>query len=138
MTCPELSDSAPKFSPGFRLSFVDVLVLIAGMAGAAYFGTQTWWIGLVIGFVVGHFFLFCNVFRMSRSLELIWAAGFLLLAGGTIAVDFPGWPTTMGLSLALTVAVIVTEMRRPSYHGVGWQKINPELPAWWAARTKSR
>lgn len=138
MTSAELSDSVPKFSPGFRLSVVDVLVLIVGTAGAVYFGLQTWWIGLVIGFVVGHFFLFCNVFRMSRPLELIWAAVFLLLAGGTIACDFPGWLATICLSLSVTVAVIMTEMKRPSYHGIAWQKVNPDLPDWWAAQTRPR
>ena len=45
------------FEPGFRLSLFDVLVLIAGMTGAIIFGAQVWWLGVVIGFVVGHFFL---------------------------------------------------------------------------------
>lgn len=136
MTSPEQSDLGQKFSPGFRLSALDVLVLIVGAASAVYFGIQTRWIGLVIGFVVGHFFLFCNVFRMSRPLELIWAAVFLVLASGTIASDLPGWPIAIGLSLSVTVAVIITEMKKPSYHGIGWQKINPGLPDWWAAQAR--
>jgi hypothetical protein len=28
--------------------------------------------------------------------------------------------------------VVVAEMLKPSYHGVGWQRINPRLPEWWA------
>jgi len=29
------------------------------------------------------------------------------------------------------VVVVVVQMRKPSYHGLGWQWINPELPNWW-------
>jgi len=32
----------------------------------------------------------------------------------------------------VTVAVVVVEMCKPSYHGVGWQRINPRLREWWA------
>jgi hypothetical protein len=27
-------------------------------------------------------------------------------------------------------------LKKPSYHGVGWRCINPELPAWWEANIK--
>ena len=135
MTITEPPGSHHHFSPGFRLSALDVIILIVGTAGAVIFGNQTWWIGLVIGFVVGHFFLFCNVFRMSRPLELAWATVFTGLAAGSIAAEFPSWIVTIVLSLCTTVSVVVLEMRRPSYHGVGWQKINPGLRERWEAQT---
>jgi hypothetical protein len=76
---------------------------------------------------VGHFFLFCNVFRVSRAPELVWAGVFLALAGSTIALGVPGWPATVAASLATTVVVVTLEMRKPSYHGIGWRRINPTL-----------
>lgn len=90
-----------------------------------------WSWGFVIAFVLGHFFLFCNVVRMARPLELAWAGVFVALAAATIMLDTPGWLVTASVSLAATVVVVMVETRKPSYHGVGWQRINPGLPAWW-------
>jgi hypothetical protein len=71
---------------------------------------------------------------MARPLELVWAGAFVLLAGATVAFDAPGWLLTSLFSLLVTVVVVTVEMRKPSYHGVGWKRINPGLPAWWQAR----
>jgi hypothetical protein len=71
---------------------------------------------------------------MARPLELAWAGVFVVLAGTTIALETPGWWVTALGSLLVTVIVVVVEMRKPSYHGVGWQRINPALPAWWEGR----
>jgi len=125
------------FAPGFRLSLRDAIVLVAGSSAGIALATMVWWWGFVIGFVVAHFFLFCNVVRMARPLELAWAALFVALAAGTIALDFPGWPAAISISLAATVAVVALQLRKPSYHGLGWQRINPGLPAWWAAQQAS-
>ena len=64
--------------PGnIRVSATDVMVL----ASAALFTAALWKRGLpgwwVPATVVGHFFLFCNVFRVPRRLELTWAVGFI-------------------------------------------------------------
>ena len=122
------------FAPGFRLSLRDVIVILVGIAAAFYlFGIEPWW-SFVVVFVVAHFFLFCNVVRMARPLELIWAATFLALASATLLTEAPGWPVTTSVSFAVTVVIVVAQMRKPSYHGLGWQRINPELRAWWDAR----
>jgi hypothetical protein len=126
------------FSPGFRLSVVDVFVLIGGTVAAIALSIYVWWWGFVPAFVLAHFFLFCNVVRMARPLELIWAGVFVVLAGATIASDVPGWLITALGSLLVTVVVVIVEMRKPSYHGVGWQQINPGLPAWWEARVAEK
>lgn len=55
------------FKPGFRLSLLDVVVSITGLIGAFVVGSQVWWAGLVIGFVIRHFFLFCNILRIARA-----------------------------------------------------------------------
>jgi hypothetical protein len=119
------------FAPGFRLSVLDVIILAVGVTAAFALATAVWWWGFVVGFVLAHFFLFCNVMRMARPLELAWAAVFVVLAAATVALDTPGWQVTVPVSLVATVVVVVVQMRKPSYHGLGWQWINPELPNWW-------
>lgn len=121
------------FAPGFRLSAVDIMVLIAGTVASIVLATMTWWWGFAVGFVLGHFFLFCNVFRIARPLELAWAAVFVVLAGATITQQTPGWLVTTVVSIVVTISVIAIERRKPSYHGIGWERINPNLPAWWDA-----
>jgi len=133
MQTPPSSVIVPRFAPGFRLSVVDVMVLVVGAVGAIVLGLQVWWWGYVVAIVVGHFFLFCNVFRISRMLELAWAAVFVGLAGGTIVAGRPDWIATTIDTLFVTIAVIAVEMCRPSYHGASWERINPNLPEWWEA-----
>jgi hypothetical protein len=106
-------------------------VLVLGAAG-------TWWVarfdtplGIAIGFTVGHFFLFCNVLRMARPLELTWSIAYVLLAGATISTGLPGWAWTFGLSLAVTCVLAGVQMRKPGYHGAFWRRINPGLQQWW-------
>ena len=121
-----------EFAPGFRLSVRDVIVIVIGAAAAAYLATiEPWW-GFIVAFVVAHFFLFCNVVRMARPFELAWAATFVALASATLLTEAPGWPITTGASLAVTLVVVVLQMRKPSYHGLGWQRINPQLQTWWS------
>src|SRR5262245_6473937 len=91
--------------------------------------------GLWIAVAIGHFFLFCNVLRLSRVLELAWAAAFVLGAGAVrsgVAVA-PVLAAIGAASLVVTVVAIA----RPSYHGVMWRWINPKLPHWWRAHCGS-
>lgn len=108
-----------------------MIVIVAGGIGAVLAAQVEWWMGLVIAFIVGHFFLFCNVLRAARPLELAWSAVLLSIAGSTITMQWPGWSAAFGMSLVATVLVIVLQLRKSSYHGFGWQRINPGLPQWW-------
>ena len=121
----------PRFAPGFRLSGQDAVVLFVGLGGSIALGKLLWPASLITVVSVGHFFLFCNVFRISRRLELIWTGVFVVLSLGTITADFPGWPAALTLSACVTAIVVRCEMKKPSYHGVGWQRINPKLRDWW-------
>ncbi len=125
---------SPKFQPGFRLSVLDRAVILLGGITTMTAAYTIPWLGFVIGFVMLHFFLFCNVFRISRPLELAWAALFLTLAGGTLLAEFPGWQLTAAISLAASFCLVAWAMTRPSYHGLGWQWINPGLRQWWEAQ----
>ena len=119
------------FKPGFRLSLFDVVVLIAGIIGAFVSGALVWWLGVVITFVVGHFFLFCNVFRIERKPELIWAVVFTCLTASTVLTQMPGWIVTFTLSFLVAVVLIYRETKKPHYHGICWQRFNPGLREWW-------
>jgi len=121
-----------EFLPGFRISVRDVIVLVLGAAAA-------WWVARIdmslrfaVLFTVGHFFLFCNVVRMARRLELIWTAIFLVLASCAQLLGTPTWNQTFAICFLVTCVLVTLHVRSPSYHGLGWKKLNPKLPAWWA------
>lgn len=121
------------FSPGFRLSALDGLVLIAGGVASLAVARIDTRLAAGIAFVVAHFFLFCNVLRMSRPLELTWAGLFAALSVAATRGAI-GWSVVWSASVGLTAVLAVVELRRPSYHGVGWRRVNPGLRTWWAAR----
>lgn len=124
--------AAPSFQPGFRISAIDCIVIVVGTIVSVALWSTAWWIGFVIAFVVGHFFVFCNIFRVARPLELAWSGIFIAITYCTITFDNPSWPITISASLFATAIVIIIEMRKPSYHGILWQHINPNLPRWWS------
>ena len=126
------------FQPGFRLSTLDVVVLIAGAAASAYAASIHPPAALAIAFVVVHFFLFCNVLRMARSLELLWAGLFAALAIAAISFELISWPVVFAASAVGTVILAIVQARMPSYHGVGWQKLNPRLPEWWRSAREGK
>jgi hypothetical protein len=123
-----------KFQPGFRLSELDVGFLMLGVCVAVLLARLDERLGLALLFVLAHFFLFCNVLRMSRPLELIWAVLFVLLAGSTFYFGLPPWHYTLAAMLVVTLILAFVQILQPSYHGVVWRKFNPNLKQWWDAR----
>lgn len=120
-----------EFKPGFRISGVDAVFLLIASAGMMASWSAVPQLAFIIGYSTGHFFLFCNVFRISRVPELVWTFGFLLLAGLTMATGKPGWIWVVLLTLPLTLGIIVLEIKKPSYHGLFWRRLNPGLETWW-------
>jgi hypothetical protein len=99
---------------GFRFSLVDGLV-IAICAVATYVAWPA--IGslsLLFPYVLGHFFLFCNVFRIRRQPELIWAGSFVLNFGIWVALGKFGITAPFLAQIPVTVLLIVMECRRPT------------------------
>lgn len=119
------------FSPGFRFSKLDAVILVVGLYVAADTAAVMTWPGIAIGFVVAHFFLFCNLVRMDRSSELAWACLIVILAASTTLTGQPNWSLTFAITFVGATCLVFLEMRKPSYHGVFWQRINPNLPQWW-------
>jgi hypothetical protein len=122
------------FSPGFRLSKLDVLILIVGLIASVALSPSLPIVSLAIAVVVGHFFLFCNVFRVARWPEFIWAGVFLLVMADVILWQRLSISLAVAVVLFTTLLVVGLEMRKPSYHGIFWQRLNPGLPQWWAER----
>lgn len=112
---------------GFRFSLSDALAIFAFMSAAGVLwrlGNLLWWM-LVIA--AGHFFLFCNVFRIVRRRELVWSGLFILNVGIWTWLDLLTWPCVLLCQLPITVGLVVADMRSPGYHGVFASRINPQL-----------
>lgn len=118
------------FKPGFRISRTDSAVLVVGFLCAAFCWQISALASLLLLFVLANFFAFCNVLRMSRPSELTWAAGFLLLSCSALRTGTPSWLLVLAIASTATIVLALLEMCKPSYHGVFWQRLNPELPAW--------
>ena len=117
---------------------MDVGILIAGISASVLLARFDERFGMVLLFVLTHFFLFCNVLRMSRSYELLWAVLFVLLAGSTFYFSFPLMHYTLSVMLVVTVTLSTVQIMQPSYHGVLWRQVNPNLKQWWDANEGRR
>ena len=132
-----------KFNPGFRFSVTDGCVLATGIVVFALMPTVhnypelEFAIKAAVGCPFVAFFLFCNVFRVCRRYELAWAMAFVTLFTCTILFGMPAWYVSVALATLLLMLVVVLQMSKPSYHGVGWKRINPALPEWWAEQNLS-
>jgi len=112
---------------GFRLSFVDALVLTAGAVFSWWLAEMEfplWWI---VPAALGHFFLFCNVFLVWRRWELLWAGVFVLNVATHLALGRTEWLSPMLFQLPFTVLVIAWQMKSPWYHGILAERLNPKL-----------
>ena len=108
---------------GFRFSIVDALaIVICGV------GTWLVWplfgeVALLFPFVLFHFFLFCNIFRIPRTPELVWSAAFLLVAILWLSLGRFTWPAVACTQLPVTLAVLLWGIFRTDYHGVGYRLV---------------
>jgi hypothetical protein len=103
---------------GFRFSATDALAIIVCAAATLWTQNQIGSIAWIFPFVLGHFFLFCNVFRVPRKPELFWASGFILFSTCCLAADVSVLHA-MWLVLPLTFGVLIYSIHLPGYHGIG-------------------
>ncbi|MCA9098366.1 MAG: hypothetical protein KDA36_08270 [Planctomycetaceae bacterium] len=103
---------------GFRFSILD-------LSAIAVCGLLTWLtypfldeLSLLFPITLGHFYLFCNVFRIHRNLELIWAGGFVFNVAIHLVLREISWLRILAIQTPLTVFLIVVEMRSGRYHGI--------------------
>jgi len=105
-------------SSGFRFSAIDAAVLCIAALGTWLLYPITPTYAWLIPFTVGHFFLFCNVVRMRRPQELIWAALFLVnFAALAFLVPPFAWPRMLALQLPVTLALTWLTVRSDQYRG---------------------
>lgn len=112
---------------GFRLSAVDAVVLAAAAPLTWLLWRPLGGMALAVPFAVGHFFLFCNVFRIHRAKELVWAAVALANISAWTIADALWWPGVLAVQTPLTALLIVREIRGPWYHGIRADRWNPRL-----------
>lgn len=120
-------DTIVKKSRGFRFSFVDACAIALCTLGVVVLepiiGTEAY-----LGpFVLGHFFLFCNVFRVRRRYELIWAALFLVHFSAWRLAGIDAWWPICLLQTPVTLGAIYAEIRSAEYHGIFSQESAPSL-----------
>ena len=104
---------------------VFVLLLASGVTAGLY--NLTLGYSVLILFVVGHFFLFCNVFRVRRGPELVWTGLFVANAGTWFLLLGGGVLWLCGSQLVATALILLNELRVPCYHGIFARQINPRL-----------
>ena len=120
---------------GVRLFIKDIIVIISGVMLTLFVwffskndpSIQT--LSLLPSITVIHFFLFCNVFRISRKREILWSIIFIfnivigyywiMILHNPIS-PFIFWMTILILQLPFTIAVILKEILSKDYHGVGY------------------
>ena len=111
---------------GFRISIVDVCILTA--AGiASWFGRNLGQHILPIPIIIGHFFLFCNVFRIRRSFELIWTGIFIGNVSLWYGFNALNWLLILAVQIPFTLLFLFLEIKSPRYHGIFSFYFNPHI-----------
>lgn len=111
-----MSDVPPP-RHGFRFSRTDAVVLLAGAALTWALWRAVGEFALLVPVTLFHFLLFCNVFRVRRGAELLWAGAFVAnFAAWALSGAFTWWGV-LGAQFPLTLGILVVEVRHPRYHG---------------------
>jgi hypothetical protein len=90
----------PHISPTDWLVIWSALGLTIALDRLAYPG---WWLPAMVVF---HFFLFCNIFKVPRKLELGWAGVFVLNTGVWLALGSFDWRPVLLTQTPFTLAAI--------------------------------
>ena len=111
----------------FRFSIIDFFVLVITMVSSVYLWQYTVEMSILILFVVGHFFLFCNIFRVRRGPELIWTGFFLANSTFWLVLLEENIIGLLVTTLIFTIIIIANELCLPCYHGIFAKNINKSL-----------
>jgi len=124
---PAAGSLRPPRTWGFRFFPTDaVAILVCGIAtwqGLRLIGPMAW----ACPAALGHFFLFCNIFRVRRNYELCWAAAFVLNALLWQLSGSLDWLWILICQGPLTLLAIGFEMGSPRYHGIFARGVNARL-----------
>lgn len=138
---PQITNSPTQTSPaarprtwGFRFFVIDSVALLAFgtvTAGLRRLDSSLWWL---VATVAVHFFLFCNVFRVVRRRELLWAIVFILNVGLWLSLGRLDWFLVVSCQLPVSVGIIAWEIKTARYHGILAHRLNPRLDDYLAGR----
>lgn len=112
----ELRRATPSY--GMRFSRADAVVLLCAAMLTWGLWATSGSLALLVPVTVGHFFLFCNVFRVRRMAELLWSGAFVVNVSAWVAAGEINWWGLLAVQMPVTIAVLVVEVRHPRYHGV--------------------
>lgn len=108
---------------GLRFSVTDgiaiVLCALATWSAWPFLGEMA----VVFPVVLGHFFLFCNVFRISRNLELLWSALFMCNVGIWAGLGSFVWMKILLTQTPVTILFIALTVFGEDYHGIGYSMV---------------
>lgn len=128
----KLFEKNPPFA-GFRISATDGIVLVGGLLGCYALYAVSYDVTVILATVILHFFLFCNIFRVHRNLELMWGGIFVLntlcWALLTTTGEIP-WFSILASQSLITSTIIGFTISSSRYHGILWKKFNPTLTGW--------
>jgi hypothetical protein len=103
---------------GFRFSRTDGVALAVCLVSCLTLWGLTEGTIVLFPVVLGHFFLFCNVFRIARRLEYIWSGVFLVnYLGWALSGGF-SWLGVLVIQTPVTISLILLMIRSPWYHGI--------------------
>lgn len=111
--------SSPS-APGFRFSRTDAAAIVITALATLLLWRPLQELALLFPIVLGHFFLFCNVFRVCRASELTWAGLFVVnFVAWSLSGQFDWWHVLL-VQTPITIPFLVLEILSPRYHGVGY------------------
>jgi hypothetical protein len=127
-----LADSPTRSSTtartwGFRFSLTDAVALSAFGAATAVLYRMGSGFSWIVAIVAGHFFLFCNVFRVARRRELLWAGFFVLNSALWLVLGRLDGFGLLACQLPVSVGVIAWELGATRYHGIFANHLNSAL-----------
>lgn len=109
---------------GFRFSTMDMLIFSVGIFATIVLWNSWGPFALLVPYLLGHFFLFCNTFRVGGERTLIWV--------GTFLANACVWSRTANIEIPLIIQAVVTTMLivqcvfGKNYHGIACAQINPQ------------
>jgi len=108
---------------GFRFSAMDAFIFAGGLLTTIAIWYFDEFFALVIPYLLGHFFLFCNTFRIGGERSLIWVGSFL--ANVYIWLNTHNLVILLGIQALITFVLIVQCVLGKNYHGLACVQINP-------------
>jgi hypothetical protein len=109
---------------GFRFSAMDGFIFAGGAATTIALWEFVGPFALAVPYLLGHFFLFCNTFRVGGERSLIWVAAFLANAYFWTQTENLVFPLVV--QELVTLALIIQCVLGKNYHGIACKQLNPD------------